>query len=229
MAREPSVFKENVESLGVIFDLDGVLIDSVDAHYEGWRRLGADLGVDITRERFIETFGRQNRDAIPMLLGDRFNTDEIEALGDRKEGYYRDVAANHIKAIPGAVDLVRGCKDHGFTLAVGSSGDPINVQLALSFLGIEDAFAAVVTGANVQKGKPHPNVFLQAAGNAGLKPENCAVIEDAPAGVTAAKSAGMIAIGLVGVHAANAFSHADLVLDSLSNLTPQVVAAMIGE
>lgn len=227
MSGSPSHSVRDNDALGVIFDLDGVLIDSVDAHYEGWLRLGHDLGEEISRERFLETFGRQNRDAIPMLFGDRFSADEIETLGDRKEGYYRDVAAEHFKAIPGAVELVRGCRDHGFTLAVGSSGHPINVRLALTFLGIDDAFAAVVTGADVRRGKPHPDVFLQAATGARLTPANCAVIEDAPAGVTAAKSAGMAAIGLVGVHAKDDLTHADLVLESLTRLTPARIAALI--
>ncbi len=204
----------------VIFDLDGVLIDSSDAHFESWRRLARDLGRTVTEEQFKSTFGRQNRDIIPMLFGESLSPERIEELGETKERYYREIVRDNVPALPGAADLVRACADAGLRCAVGSSGHPKNIDLALRALGIDSIIATVVSGHDVTKGKPDPQVFLLAAERLGIAPETCAVIEDAPAGIEAALAAGMTAVAVTTEHPRERLSHAHLVVEGVHDLSP---------
>jgi beta-phosphoglucomutase len=209
----------------VIFDLDGVLIDSSDAHLESWRRLARDLGRTVTEEQFKSTFGRQNRDIIPTLFGESLNPERIEELGETKERYYREIVRDNVPALPGAADLVRACANAGLRCAVGSSGHPKNINLALRALGIDSIIEAVVSGHDVTKGKPDPQVFLLAAQRLDLAPETCAVIEDAPAGIEAALAAGMTAIAVTTEHPQERLSHAHLIVNGPQDLSPERIKA----
>lgn len=204
----------------VLFDLDGVLIDSGSAHLESWRRLASDLGVTITSERFKSTFGRQNRDAIPMLFGPGYEPDRVHELSERKEAHYRELITDCVPIVAGAADLVRACDRAGIKCGIGSSGHPKNIALAIAALRIENEIRAVVSGADVSVGKPDPQVFLLTAVRLGVCPARCAVVEDAPAGIQAALAAGMTAIAIATEHARDQLTHAHLIVDRLSELTP---------
>lgn len=205
----------------VIFDMDGVLIDSSAAHFESWRRLAADLGAEVTPEQFRSTFGRQNRDIIPTLFGGSLDWRRVEELSETKERYYRDLVKDDVAALPGAADLVRSCHEAGMRCAVGSSGHPENIAMALRSLGVDGLIECVVSGKDVTIGKPDPQVFMMAAERIGTPAASCAVIEDAPAGVDAALAAGMIAIGVTTEHPRERLAHAHLVVDGLHELDPQ--------
>jgi beta-phosphoglucomutase len=212
----------------VIFDMDGVLIDSAAAHYQSWCRLAAELGRQVTPEQFSATFGRQNRDIIPLLFGEDLDADRVVELGERKEALYRDLVRGCIPAIEGAVDLARGCHRAGMKLAVGSSGHPLNIKLALDELGIAGIVETVVHGGEVSRGKPDPQVFLLAAERLAVEPPACAVIEDAPSGIDAALAAGMAAIGITTQHPAERLAHAHRIVDRLAELDPLQIASMRG-
>ena len=216
-----------MEEVAVIFDLDGVLIDSKSDHLRSWQEFAKERGVDIPDDRFVETFGRQNRDAIPILFGGKRSEEEIHEMGERKEEIYRELATGRIGEIPGACNLVRSLAADDMVLAVGSSGHPVNVALALKELGISQIFKAVVTGHDVQCGKPDPEVFLTAASKLAVNPCRCVVIEDAPAGVEAAIAAGMQAIGLAGTHSENSLSGAHRVVGDLVQITPESIRSMV--
>ena len=205
----------------VIFDMDGVLIDSSSAHLESWRRLAADLGSGITEKKFRETFGRQNRDIIPLLFGGSMDERRVEELSETKERYYRDLVKGDVPALPGAADLVRNCHAAGLRLAVGSSGHPENIAIALQALGVDGLIECVVSGKDVTIGKPDPQVFLMAAERIGVSASSCVVIEDAPAGVDAALAAGMVVIGVTTGHPRERLARAHLVVDGLNELDPQ--------
>ncbi len=216
-----------MEEFAVIFDLDGVLIDSKSDHLRSWQEFAKERGVDIPDDRFIETFGRQNRDAIPILFGGGRSEEEIHEMGERKEEVYRELARGRIREIPGARDLVRSLAADGLLLAVGSSGHPVNVALAIEELGLSEIFRAVVTGPDVQRGKPDPEVFLAAASKLAVNPCRCVVIEDAPAGVEAAIAAGMHVIGLAGTHSEASLSRAHRIVDDLAQVTPDSIRSMV--
>ena len=215
-------------TLGVIFDMDGVLVDSADAHYESWCLMGKELGKVHTREFFERTFGMHNREIIPLWLGDVLPRDEVDRLSDHKEALYRQVAATKLTPLDGAVDLLESLAQDGFLLAIGSSGPRPNVELMLDVLGVRRFFSAFSTGDEVREGKPHPEVFLNAARKLGLPPRDCAVVEDAPQGIQAGLAAGARVIAVTSTRTPAELRAAHLVVDSLRELDPRRIRALLG-
>jgi len=201
-------------SYGIIFDMDGVLVDSGDAHYEAWRRVGAEEGVPYPRAFFDRTFGMHNRQTIPLWLGRRVSEEAIARLAERKEALYRQSARKLLRPIPGAVELVCALAREGIRLAVGSSGPRANIALGLELLGIASFFRALATGDDVKRGKPAPDIFLYAASQLAIQPKRCVVIEDAPPGIEAAHAAGMRVIALPTSRPAAQLVAADMILPS---------------
>lgn len=216
---------------GAIFDMDGVLVDSYFAHFQSWRELAAELGVQVTEEDFARHFGRTSREIVEAYWGvGRFTDEQIRELDRRKEEYYRRIVAAQFPEMPGVRKLLRSLRDAGFRLAVGSSGPPENVALVLEKLEAHELFHAVVTGMDVTRGKPDPQVFLLAAERLGLPPSRCVVIEDAPVGIQAAHAAGMAAVGLTSTgRDRHSLAHADLVVASLDELSPEVLKRLIDD
>jgi beta-phosphoglucomutase len=214
----------------VLFDVDGVLVDCYHAHYESWARLATELGRTVTEKEFARTFGRTSRDIIAALWPEESLDDDerIRSLDDRKEALYREIIAVDFPAMDGAVELIDALRTNGFALAVGSSGPPENVDLALRRLDRRNSFGAIVTGAEVTRGKPDPQVYLLAAERLGIEPRRCVVIEDAPAGIAAARAGGMASIGIASTgHTRAELRDADLVIDSLRELSATVISKVI--
>jgi beta-phosphoglucomutase len=215
-----------MEMLGAIFDMDGVLVDSYRAHFESWKRLAAAHGVQITEEQFASTFGQTNRQIIPRFWG--VSGQEADRWGDRKEQYYRELLQTDFPEMDGAGDLIAALAAAGFRLAVGSSGPPENVEVVMRCLPNARLFTATVSGAEVQHGKPDPEVFLLAARKLGVRPSCCAVIEDSLSGLDAARRAGMTAIAITGTTPREKLeAAADLVVDSLRRLSPGRIKSLI--
>jgi beta-phosphoglucomutase len=214
-------------SRAVIFDVDGVLVDSYHAHLESWVLMAREHGLHLTEQEFATTFGQTSREIIARFWGSGLPPAEREALDARKEAIYRDLIRASFPAMDGAVELIDALAAAGFLLAVGSSGPPENIELSLERLGRSASFRACVTGRDVTRGKPDPQVFAIAADRLGIPAARCAVIEDAPVGIAAARAAGMASIALVGTAPAEALAAADLVVTSLRELSPPAVAALV--
>lgn len=185
------------EPWAVVFDVDGVLVDSYDAHLESWRRLAAETGVEFTEEDFAATFGRTSREIIRLHWDGSLDDDEVRRLDDRKEALYREIVRSDFPVMPGAVALIDDLIAAGCALGVGSSGPRENVILALARLGRAGAFGAVITGEDVNRGKPDPEVYARACESLRIPPRRCVVVEDAPAGVESARRAGARAVALL--------------------------------
>ncbi len=215
--------------LGVIFDVDGVLVDSYAAHFESWRRLGRELGFAMTEDQFVATFGRTSREIIREFWPNLATSIErVRQLDDRKETLFRAIIDEHFPAMDGAVESIDALSAAGFRLAVGSSGPPENVNLVLEKLARRDKFTGVVTGRDVTRGKPDPQVFELAAERLGLPPSRCLVVEDAPAGMAAAKAAGAKCLGLASAgRDPAALSAADQVVRSLRDVGAQDVKYLL--
>lgn len=213
-------------TLGLIFDMDGVLVDSARPHFESWCRMAREIGREMPEDTFQKTFGRQNRDIIPLVFGIE-DKPTIDRLSDRKEELYRELIRDDVPAIDGAIDLIRACHADGFRLAIGSSGPPENVNLVLAGMGVSELFAARITAREVTRGKPDPQVFQLAAEALDLPASRCAVVEDAPAGVQAALGAGAVAIALTGGHPREQLASAHRVVDSLRDLSPSRIKTLI--
>jgi beta-phosphoglucomutase len=217
------------DTTGVIFDMDGVLVDSYQAHFESWRMIAAEEGLTITEKQFAATFGRTSREIIAAWWGEELTEEEIRKLDDRKEAAYRQILANDFPAMPGVRALIERLHNAGMALAIGSSGPPENIEVILDHLQAQSLFQAVVSGADVTRGKPDPQVFLKAAQRLGIPPDRCVVVEDAPLGVDAAHGAGAAAIGFASTgRTREGLAKAELVVDSLEEITPEVVRRLVG-
>lgn len=213
----------------VIFDIDGVLIDSYSAHLRSWQVVAQKHGQQMTESDFAKTFGQTSREIIQTLWGESaLNNQQIGDLDGEKEAAFREIVVANYPWMPGAKKLITDLRAAGFQLAVGSSGPTENVQLALSQLGNSDAIAVAVSGSDVTRGKPHPEVFQIAAERLAIAPANCAVIEDARAGVAAANAAGMLSIALVSTgHTRSEYDAAAHIVGQLEELSADLIATWI--
>ena len=221
----------NASTHAVIWDVDGTLVDTADLHFAAWVRLARELNKPFTRADFAATFGRRNREIIGTLFGTTYTAQEIDALGVRKEDYYKAAARQGVELLPGVRKLLEDLHAAGFKQAIGSSAPRGNIDLILGLTGTENVFDAVVSEADTQRGKPDPQVFLVAAAKLGVAPTNCVVMEDAVAGVQAAKAGGMkcVAVTFVGHHAPELLKQAgaDLVVKSLEEVSVASIQQLI--
>ena len=212
--------------IGVIFDIDGVLIDSAGPHFESWRQLVQEYDGSVTEEQFASTFGRTNSDIIPILFGE-VSENRMRTLGDRKEEIYRKLIRAAPPLIDGAPELIRVLHEAGVLLAVGSSGPRENVELVMEALGARDLMSAMVSADDVTRGKPDPQVFAIACERLGLEPARCVVVEDAPAGIEAARAAGARSVAVLMHHPAESFEQADRIVDRLADLSVQQLVSLV--
>lgn len=180
---------------GIIFDLDGVIVDSHAAHKKAWRGLLTALGreVDEAALDFVVE-GRKRAEILRYFLGDASEAD-VRRYGAWKDDLFSKVA-HEIKTLPGVADFVQAAKTEGLALAVGTSAARRRAQETLERFGLGSYFAIVVTGDDVRQGKPDPAIFLRAASGLGIAPGHLLVCEDAVPGVQAAKAAGMKCLGI---------------------------------
>ncbi len=209
---------ESDSLMGVIFDLDGVLVDTGWAHKQSWYDLAEKEGFSMTDEFFYSTFGMQNYQIIPMLLGRDASSGEVGQLSDWKEQRYRKLIAEKLAPSEGAKSLLIDLKNEDFLLAVGSSAPRANLELVLERTDLQDYFDAYVTGQDVTNGKPAPDTFLKAAKKLSLGANRCVVVEDAVQGVEAGKAAGMQVVAVTTTRKRIDLQRADIIVDSLAQL-----------
>lgn len=220
-------------TFGVLFDLDGVIIDSHDQHERSWFRLADELGKALTKEQFKESFGMRNESCIPDVFGwaEKGDHEKIQELGDRKEEIYRELLREDpLDPLPGVVALLGSLQDAGIPFCLGSSTSRKNIEVCFSTTGLEKYFGDRYVGAeDVSNGKPAPDVFLEGAEKIGVAPEDCVVIEDAHVGVEAARAGAMKAIAVTTTHPRESLEGigASRIVDSLEELDADAIRAII--
>jgi beta-phosphoglucomutase len=208
----------------VLWDMDGTLVDSEEFHWLSWRDTMAAEGLPIKRDQFVVTFGQRNDSILPHWLGADATPDRIQHIGDAKEALYRKLVRDSgIAALPGAAEWVRRLNQEKWRQAVASSAPRANVEVVLEMIGLAGCFQAIVSAEDVTAGKPDPQVFLIAASRLEMPPGHCVVVEDALAGVEAARRAGMRSIGV----SRNAVLSADVAVRSLADLAADTFAKML--
>lgn len=210
----------------VIFDLDGVIVDTALFHYQGWKMLADELGIAFDEKSNEKLRGIPRRESLLAMLGYNPGEDKIKAYCDKKNDYYLEKvkALKLSDTLPGAKELIEQLKKAGFKTAMASSSK--NARLVLDLIGMTGEFDAIVDGNEIEKGKPDPELFLKAAGLLGIEPADCLVIEDAESGVAAALAAGMTAIG---VGNQEALGQADLVVDSLEKVDVATIEKFLSQ
>jgi len=215
--------------LGVIFDLDGVLVDSAWAHRQAWYDLAAKEGLEMSDQFFSDTFGMQNDTIIPMLRPEIAN-EEMERMSQWKERRYRELVRSRPELAEGAAALLRDLSNQGFKLAIGSSAPRENVDVFWTTAHLDRTMQARVTKEQVREGKPSPETFVKAAEELGLAACRCVVVEDAVHGVQAGKAAGMPVVAVTTTRSRQELMQAgaDRVVDSLTELTAPDFLALLG-
>lgn len=213
------------DSRAVLWDLDGTLVDSAGFHWQSWREAMQDAGVEITHEQFIESFGKRNDRILRGWLGPSAGEERIAQVGDDKEVRYRAlVRARGLSALPGAAEWVERLHAERWKQAVCSSAPRKNIEVVLDVLGLTRYFDTTVAAEDVTHGKPDPEVFLLGAERLCVPASRCIVVEDAPAGVEAARRAGMHSVGVGPKHDG---LPADIAVGSLANLAPDSLPGLL--
>jgi len=215
------------KSWGVLFDWDGVVIDSSSQHERSWELLANERGLVLPEGHFKAGFGKKNEVIIPTLgWGD--DLDLVSELADRKEELYRQlVATEGVIVLPGARELLIALKENGIPRAVGSSTPRGNLDALFEATGLDALFDEVVCGTDVLHGKPDPEVFLKGAELLGLPPPRCVVIEDAFAGIEAARRGGMKVVGVATTNPLSSLGECDLAVETLLEVSPSDLAALL--
>ena len=216
-----------------IWDVDGTLVDTAEIHFAAWEAFAAAHGFPFTRADFAATFGKRNPEIVRQLFAPTADDARCADWGEEKERLYRAATDRAgVALLPGVGALVDGLAVAGWLQGLGSSAPRANLDLILKHTGTAARFTAVVSGDDVSRGKPDPEVFLKAAALLGVPPARCVVFEDAPSGVEAAKAAGMACVGVtfVGHHPAGRLeaAGADVVVPSLEAVSVERVAALPG-
>ena len=212
---------------GAIFDLDGVIVNTVPLHFKAWKKLFEEYGKPFTMEDYLgKVDGRPRLEGAAAILTE-LSSAELVRAGDQKQTYF----ANYLETEPIAVfqstlkflDELVAC---GVQLAVASSSK--NARRILQKINLLDKFAVDVSGSDLKRGKPDPEIFLLAAGKLGLEPKDCVVFEDAKSGVDAARAGGFFCVGIDRHDNAAALKAADLIVKDLAETTPEAIIKRMG-
>ena len=206
---------------GLLFDLDGVLVDTAIYHFEAWLRLAKNMGFAFSEKQNEELKGISRMDSLDKVLGwGNVTKTEVEkqALATEKNNWYVEMINKMTpdEVLPGVVTFLKSAQQAGYKMALGSASK--NSAIILEKTNIAHFFDVIVDGNSVAKSKPNPEVFLKGASLLGFAPEECVVFEDALAGIEAAKRGGMKAIG---IGDKQILTQADIVVSGLDQLTIQ--------
>jgi beta-phosphoglucomutase len=203
---------------GVLWDMDGVLADTGDFHYHAWRRTLREFNIPFSAEAFRQTFGMNNQGILTILLGHEPDAEQLRLISEKKEARFRTAIKGHVRPAPGALDWLEELHSAGVRQAVASSAPQANVDALVEALGIGGFLQATFSGEGLPS-KPDPAIFLRAAALIGIAPEDCLVVEDALAGVAAAREAGMRCVAVATTHPPASLQEADIVVQRLDELS----------
>jgi beta-phosphoglucomutase family hydrolase len=202
----------------ILWDMDGVIVDSSSFHFAAWQETFAKGGIKFTKQNFTKIFGTRNDFIIGSIMGSELPERVVKIMVQEKEETFRRKAAGNLKTFPGVVRLLNALKKGNFKLGLASSAPKENIDLVLSELNLAGLFDCVVFGQEVSESKPSPQIYLLAATKLGVTPNDCVVIEDSPLGVKSAKTAGMKCLAITNSHPRQELKEADKVVDSLENV-----------
>ncbi|HRE21096.1 MAG TPA: HAD family phosphatase [Rhabdaerophilum sp.] len=202
---------------GLIFDMDGTIVDNMRFHDDAWEAWHAKYALPFDRPNFFgRTAGRTNPEIIGELFPD-LSHDEIVARGMEKEALYVELYRPHVRAVSGLTELMARAEAADVPMAVGTAAPNDNIAVVLDTLTLRERFRTIVSPSQGFRGKPHPDMFLAAAERMGVAPAECVVFEDAPLGIEAARRAGMRAVAMLTMLTASDFAPFDNVIAAVPN------------
>jgi HAD superfamily hydrolase (TIGR01509 family) len=203
---------------GILFDMDGVLVDSESYISEAAVLMFRELGINVTHDDFKPFTGMGENRYIGGVAEKYGKKVDIEKVKARTYEIYSEIVRNNLFPLPGSHEFVSKCRNKGFKLALATSADRIKMEVNLREISLPaSSFNSVVTGMDVTRKKPFPDIYIKAAENLGLRPQECLVVEDAVSGIEAGKAAGCRCLGLTTSFTADALKDADWICDTLLN------------
>lgn len=208
---------------GILFDMDGVLLDSEHLTSQAAINYFAKKGFVVKHEDFIPFYGTGENGffgGVAAKYGIPYDNSTEADLIYRE---YEKLAAGQVQPLPGVVDFIALCREKKLKLAVATSAGRLKMSINLQLLGFENGvFDALVCGYDIANNKPHPEIFITAAQKLGLKPTECLVVEDAPSGIKAAKAAGAKCLALTTSVSQEQLTEADWIVRNLSTYPPEI-------
>ncbi len=192
---------------GIIFDLDGTMIDNMMVHHQAWQRKLASLGMHMTIEQVMDQIHGINEEIVLRLFGDQYTAEERAEISWDKEYEYRQIFKDQLQLLPGLPEFLQRLKQTDIPLAIGTAAPPENVDFVLDNLNIRPLFQSVINSKDVTLGKPNPEVFLKSAENIGIPIEDCLVFEDSVVGAETALNAGCPVVVVTTTHQRQEFAH----------------------
>jgi len=211
----------------VLWDMDGVLVDTGEFHYKSWKKTFERLNVPFDRQDFTRTFGMNNAGILEWVFKRKPTPEEVSKISEEKESLFRDLVKGKAEPLPGVLTWLKQFQAWKLKQAITSSAPPANIEFLVAELEIGEFFDEIVSGFDLP-GKPDPDVFLKAANILQINPENCVVIEDAIAGVEGAKRAGMKCVAVTTTNPARDLAKADLILDRLAVMNREDFLSLLG-
>lgn len=217
-----------MKEIGLIFDMDGVLVDNHEYHFLSWQRLAGKYDINIDETFYREKMnGRTLMELMKVVFDRPMEVAEARSIGMEKEALYRELYHDYRALTPGLLSFLEAAKKAGIPMAVGTSAPKENVIFTLDGLNIRHYFTDVVDDRAVTKGKPDPEVYLKCAAAINREPKNCVVFEDALSGIQAGRAAGSKVIALATSHKREELS-ADLIIDDFRQITLDQIRTLIG-
>lgn len=210
---------------GILFDMDGVLVDSEEYIFEATKMMFAEHGIVVKREDTFPFVGTGENNYISGI--GKANGFEVEIERDKARTYqiYAEITHGKLQALPGVKAFIQRCREFGLKLAIASSADKVKILINLSEIGLSpENFQAIVNGQDVEKKKPFPDIYLLAARRLELDPKECLVVEDAISGVTAGKAANCKCLALTTSFSADLLSEADWICSDLSKVPKEATS-----
>lgn len=216
------------EKFAVLFDMDGVIIDSNPYHKDAWMAFCRRYQVELREEdvpRYI--YGKTNKTALVDVFQREFSPEESFRMSEEKEAIYRELHRPDISLIKGLPGLLEEFRQHQVPLAVCTNAPVANLDFMLEETGIRPYFQVLIDASKVSKGKPDPEIYLKAAQLLGIAPERCIVMEDSTVGVEAGLRAGMKVVGITTTHSRQELAHTHLVIDDFDELRVDKLEALL--
>ena len=212
---------------GIIFDMDGTMIDNMMVHHHAWKRKLGSLGLDMSLEEIMEKVHGINEEIIERLFGDRFTPQERKTISAEKEAEYRKIFLPQLKLIKGLEERLDELTLRKVPMAVGTAAPPKNVEFVVDNLELAPYFKGIFHSRSVKKGKPDPEIFEMAAGSMGLEAKDCLVFLDSLTGVETALNAGAKAVVITTTHKEEEFAQYPNILFFIEDYTDPRVKELL--
>jgi len=213
---------QNKQRIGLLFDMDGVIIDNHIYHYKAWQALAKTYDLDLNEEDYRNHMNGRTIGEVVRFLQKNASEEEVKRIGIEKEVLYRDLYQPFLTPTKGLWSFLSNAQEHKIPMCIGTSAPKENVSFTINGLGIGHYFKTILDDRSVTKGKPHPEIYQKCAQSIGLPNEQCIVFEDALAGIEAGKAAGSKVIALATSYERSALN-ADLVINDFSEINIQTL------